>query len=304
MSANSHIRFITQEELNKESWNRCVHSSHNELIYGHTEYLDHMAKHWDGLVLNDYEAVMPLTWNMKWGIKYLYQPPLTPQLGIFSENIISAELVGAFLERIPKEFRFAEIFLNYANPYHQLKAQDNFVLDLGNPHPEISNLYKQDLLKNLKRASKHELIYKEYNDLDKALALHQHQYKERTAHVKDSDYERFRNLCHFLGDRGSVIMRSITGDDHELLALALLLRSSKRLYFMESTTLAKGRELQANHFLVDAVLREYSGQDLLFDFVGSSIPGIAHFYKNYGAENQPSYFYYLNKLPWWLRAFK
>ena len=50
-----------------------------------------MARHWDGLILNDYEAVMPVTWNQKWGIKYLHQPALTPQLGIFSSQIISQE---------------------------------------------------------------------------------------------------------------------------------------------------------------------------------------------------------------------
>jgi hypothetical protein len=86
--------------------------------------------------------------------------------------------------------------------------------------------------------------------------------------------------------------------------VALILRSKGRLYLLESTTLPKGRELQANHFLVDAVIREFASQQLIFDFVGSTIPGIAHFYKNFGAVNQPYYFFYLNKLPWPLRFLK
>jgi len=304
MNANDHIRYIRQEEINKESWNDCLSSSRNELIYGYTDYLDHMARNWDGLVLNDYEAVMPLTWNEKWGIKYLYQPPLTPQLGIFSRLEITRDHMNSFLKSIPKEFRFAEIFLNYANPHPKMKLQDNFVLDLQKPYPEIAKGYKADLLKNLKRASRQEFIYEEYRELDNALALHQYQYGERTAHVKKTDYERFRNLCHRLHNQGSSIIKSIRLKNDELMALALVLRTKNRLYLLESTTLPKGRDLQANHFLLDALIREFAGQQLIFDFVGSTIPGIAHFYKNFGAINQPYYFYYLNELPWPVRVLK
>ena len=32
---------------------------------------------WDALVLDDYAAVMPLTWRRKYGTRYLYQPAFT-----------------------------------------------------------------------------------------------------------------------------------------------------------------------------------------------------------------------------------
>ncbi len=54
-----------------------------------------MAKQWDALVWNDYEAVMPLTWNRKYGIAYLYQPFLTAQLGVFG-NDITPQITGSF----------------------------------------------------------------------------------------------------------------------------------------------------------------------------------------------------------------
>lgn len=304
MKSNSHIRYIPRLEINTDAWNTCLECSQNELIYGHAEYLDHMAKNWDALVLNEYEAVMPLTWNSKWGIKYLYQPPLTPQLGLFSVSGLTIELVSAFVDAIPKEYKFSEIFLNYANSESRLLPHDNFILDLRRSYSEISASYKQDLLKNLKRSVKHKFIYEEFKDLDRALDLHQHRYQERTAHVKKPDYERFRHLCHLLRAKGSILLRSISLNNQELLALALVLRSQKRLYLLESTTLQNGRECQANHFLLDAIIREFASQDLIFDFVGSSIPGIAHFYKNYGAVNQPYFFYYMNQLPWPLRLFK
>ena len=63
------------------------------------------------LCLNDYEAVMPLTWNKKYGFYYLYQPAFTASLGVFGKNI-DEQLVEEFLEAIPAKFKLIEISLN------------------------------------------------------------------------------------------------------------------------------------------------------------------------------------------------
>ena len=79
MSDPLHIQYLSHDEIDKPKWDRCIDEAPNGLIYSYSFYLDHMAKHWDGLVLskgphsdNDYEAVMPLTWNKKYGLHYLY----------------------------------------------------------------------------------------------------------------------------------------------------------------------------------------------------------------------------------------
>jgi hypothetical protein len=55
--------------------------------------------------------------------------------------------------------------------------------------------------------------------------------------------------------------------------------------------------MQANHFLLDAIINEFAGKNIVLDFVGSDIPGIAHFYKNFGFHNQPYFFYKFKNLP-------
>ena len=79
------IRYLRHEEIDKEKWDRCIDNAPNGLIYAYSYYLDAMSTHWDGIVSGDYQSVFPLTWNKKYGIKYLYQPFLTAQLGIFGE---------------------------------------------------------------------------------------------------------------------------------------------------------------------------------------------------------------------------
>ncbi|HSQ44739.1 MAG TPA: hypothetical protein VLM16_07060, partial [Ginsengibacter sp.] len=77
------ISYLPQANIDKQKWDRCIDAAPNGLIYAYSFYLDAMSKNWDALILNDYEIVMPLTWNKKYGVYYLYQPFFTKALGIF-----------------------------------------------------------------------------------------------------------------------------------------------------------------------------------------------------------------------------
>ncbi|HRF18349.1 MAG TPA: hypothetical protein PK977_09275 [Chitinophagaceae bacterium] len=65
MGEQYNIRYLTHREIDKAKWDYRVSSSSNGLIYAYSYYLDTMSKNWDALVLNDYEAIMPLVWNKK-----------------------------------------------------------------------------------------------------------------------------------------------------------------------------------------------------------------------------------------------
>jgi hypothetical protein len=304
MSDIYHIKYVKRESIDAVKWDSCIDNARNGLIYAYSLYLDNMATHWDALVLNDYESVMPLTWNKKWGIKYLHQPALTPQLGIYSATNISETLVDAFIKKIKSHFEFAEIFFNYDNPHPEFEMHDNYILHLDRSYEEICSFYEKDLEKNLKRASRFHFVYTSTYNLDKALLLHQEHYKDRTPHMRDGDYANFQKLCTKLVQTGEAMIRAILDEENELLSISLLLQKKDRLYLIESTTTEKGRKMQANHFLLDAIINEFAGKKITLDFVGSDIPGIAHFYKNFGSHNQAYFFYRFNNLPWFAKLFK
>ena len=83
MTEANQLYYIPQKQIDKKKWDHCIESAENGLIYGYSFYLDHMAGQWDGIVLGDYQAVMPLPWKKKFGIKYIYQPFLVAQGGVF-----------------------------------------------------------------------------------------------------------------------------------------------------------------------------------------------------------------------------
>jgi hypothetical protein len=260
------------------------------LIYGTTPVLDHFASGWKALIQGDYEAVMPLTWRKKFGISYLFQPAFLQQLGVFGDT----SRVHDFLESARSLFRFGEINLNFSNLDGACKAKSNYTLAMSEPYDPISSGYTALHKKNLKRAFNAGLNYKNTSEIAKNVTLSYRLYGNRITGVGSADYEKIAGYAAKYSD--SVIAREVWSED-ELQASCVCLKDHRRIYFVISSVTDKGRKNQANHFLVDNLVREYSGSGLTLDFEGSDLPGVAAFYQGFGAVDQPYCFHRWNSLP-------
>jgi hypothetical protein len=56
--------------------------------------------------------------------------------------------------------------------------------------------------------------------------------------------------------------------------------------------------------LIDTYIGQNAGKEMTLDFEGSNIPGIARFYKGFGALPQTYYSLHQNRLPKLLQIFK
>ncbi len=299
---SSSVEIILSHKINKSKWDACIHNSSNGLIYATSVYLDHMTDDWHGIIVNDYDCVMPLPWRRKFGIKYCYHVPFIQQLGWFKQLQINDELL--LFEKMFHFLKYGDYYFNFQNTdVANTLLCSNYVLDLSQQYNIISQGYNTDLINNLKKAYRQELIYST-GDYNAAIDLYKNLYQQRTPHVSDKDLENFRSLCGNLFQSKSVIVRNASNTKNELLATALLLRDEKRLYNMMNSITPEGRKKEANHFLFDSIFKEFAGSNLLFDFEGSDIPGIKSFYKKFGSVNQPYYKLHFNHLPFPLNILK
>ena len=305
MPSTGHIAYFRRREIDIARWDQCILASLSPLIYGRAFYLDEMAAgQWDALVLDDYEAVMPLTWRSKFGIRYLYQPAFTQQTGIFSPAPVNPALVESFLRQLAVHFRFAEIYLNYTNAHPGLNPHANFTLDLNAHYSHLCARYKKDLTRNLHLSSRTRLTYITDFDLPTALRDFRREYTSRLPSVIDADYRRFETLCLRLRKQDQLLTRAVLDEREQPLCSAVFLRDTRRFYLLHSTTLPAGRTAEANHYLLDQFIREWAGSPMILDFEGSDHPGIAHFYRNFGGVDQPYFFYRRNRLRWPVRWLK
>lgn len=302
----AHISIIPAAEINYTKWDACIHANSNGLIYATSQFQNILSKNWHALIINNYEAVMPLPWKKKWGIRYCYQPPFMQQLGLIGNlSKIDVKQVAA---AIGSFVQYGEWAVNFNNRHlthsFQYKELNNLVLDLSVGYDKIYQQYKKDLINNLRKAAKLQFNYVSSNNVTRAVDLYEAYYAGRTEHVLKQDYKHFKTLCHQLHKQNKCLVREVHNSKGDLLSIALLLMDGKRLYNMMNTTTAEGRSTEANHFLIDAIVQEFSNQKLLFDFEGSDIPGVKKFYEKFGASNQPYYLLHHNNLPGPLRLLK
>lgn len=301
---NLHINYVAHQDVDKAKWDATIEQSPNGLIYASSAFLDNMSPGWDALVAGDYDFIFPVTWRSKMGIKYVCQPAFTQQLGMFCKKETGAEVLPDFLIRLSTRFRLIEIFLNYQNVMGDNVAHHNFILPLTSSYENIASSYKQDLLKNLKRCGKYDMRYRPSETATPAIQLFQETYQQRMG-AKDDDYKKFDSCIQQLMQQGRAFVRNVFSPAGELLACGVFAKDHRRIYNLASTTLPNGRMMEANHFLFDQLIQEFAGSGLTLDFEGSDQPGIARFYRKFGAIDQPYYFWKTNRLPaiirWWKR---
>jgi hypothetical protein len=122
-------------------------------------------------------------------------------------------------------------------------------------------------------------------------------------HLKDEHYAAFKKICETKSSY-QVVCREAVDANNNTMSIALLLCDGRRLYNLMDTTTNGGRKAQANHFLIDSIIKEFAESKLLLDFEGSDLAGVKTFYESFGARNQPYYSIRYNNLAWPLRLFK
>ncbi len=298
------IKYLKHTEINKSKWDECVLTSSNSLIFAYSFYLDIMAPNWNAIVINDYEFVLPLPIKKKWGFKYFYIPPFTPQLGLFGEN--PSLNIDKVLLLLKSEVRYGDIFFNYANKIslNLVKQRINFILPLKDKYESIFGYYSADLKRILRKQVKNKIQYSMQNNIEYTVKLYRKYYAYRTPHLSDNDYKKFIAMCKLLHTKNKCFTRSMCACDGSILCSIICLVDGKRIYTIMNPSTALGRKKEAATFLFDELIKEFSGTDKVLDFVGSDLPGVNFLLAKYCPIDEPVFFYHYNHLPYPIRYFK
>jgi len=302
------IKYLKHKKIDVIKWDNCIEQSPNGLVYPYSFFLNAMAgKKWDALVLGDYEAVFPLVWNRKFFIKYLYQPYFCQQLGLFSENQISENLLTDFINKIPSKFLYWNFHLNYQNKYFSPSVRfinrTSFCINLNQEYTEIYDHYNADAKKNLAKSMIQGYSYQKNIDIKTVsdcffAAYGQHYPKAEALKLKISKCatEAIKQKKGF--------NRAVQGNDGSLWCAGFFFVSNNRIHYAMAAPTEEGKKFGATHILIDEVLKEFSNKNMIFDFEGSDIKSVAYFYSKFGSVSSNYLQIIKNKLPWWLKFLK
>jgi hypothetical protein len=273
------IKLLIHNKIDREGWDNCIRNAVFETIYPYSWYLDLVSPGWEALVLDDYRAVMPLTWTKKLGFRLLLQPILAQQLGVFSMNPLESGLLHEFLQSIPSRFRYIDICLNRENPEIPEKwksfERQNYELDLSGPEDS----YHNNTRRNLQKGQSQDFEFRSIS-VREYLYLKFHGMKDARPRVRWSYLE---NLFGGLLRLGKADVFGLFQGDY-LQAAAILGYAESRTIYLNGCNSDAGKENRAMFVLMDRLISQSRGAGRIFDFEGSNIPGVARFYEGFGGK--------------------
>lgn len=287
-----------------ERWDRTIAASRAETLYPYSWYLDQVAEHWSALVMGNYRFLMPLVWKRKLGIPLIYQPFYTQQLGIFSEEVVDPLVASRFIDRIPSRFRWARINFNARNlvaeaPRRAVTDRTNYILPLKNSYDQIRAGYSTNAKRNLKKGDGLPPPFQnELTCRDLVAFKRKHDVMPRT----EKQYVWLTHLLENLVRRKAGLILS-AGRGQELNAAAFIAFSRRRAIYLLSVSSESGKEQRSMFRIVDTLIREHAGSELILDFEGSNIPSVARFFAGFGARPETYQSVGFRKFPFsWIKT--
>lgn len=302
------IQHLQRKEIDDNKWNACVQQAVNGYPYAFTWYLDCVSENWDGLVRNDYDAVFPLVWNRRFLIHYLYQPMFTQQLGVFSKNVLDEKSLNDFLNAIPARYRFIEINVNYQNsvrhPAFEIIPRTNSYLELHSSYEELYQAYHENTKRNVQKALKNNLHVSGNLKAEAVIEFFKTNSGIKIPELGEYHYEHLKELIAAFMQRKMGKLVGVQDASENLFAAGFFILTENKIINLLPSTGEDGKNNGAGFLMIDSLIREFSGTSKTLDFEGSMIPGIARFYKSFGATEQTYWRLRRNNLPWLVKWMK
>lgn len=279
------IKCISRSHLDIDKYDNCIATSLQCRVYAYSWFLDTVSTVWDVLVLNDYEVVMPLPNRKKFGIQYVYPPILSQQLGLFSKNEIAEETFQKFIKAIPKKIKKISLPFNAENKFNSplFSKRKNYIIRLNKPYESIYKDYSKLRKRSLKKAISFNLSIKENDTFALIFELSKNDIAERT-NLTASDYETINNLFETAVTKKIANVLGVYDSEENYCGGVVFLINNKRIYSLFLASTEEGKINNAITFANNYIIEKYSNSDYIFDFEGSSIPGIEQFFLSFGAE--------------------
>jgi hypothetical protein len=286
------MKLIRHSEIDLSKWDNAIENSDHPLVFAQSFYLNAVCPDWKLIADKDLKTFMPVTEAKKFGIKYLIQPPFTPQLGVYGKT--NEKTFHEFFDVLRSQYKFISIELNSGNnSFHSGKSKKTFVIDLEKELQFNSNT-KRNISKAIKANLKVEVIPDEQIlTLSRKLVdpFLKDKLKLPAKHIKI-----FSQLISNALEANKIKCLVTKDESGEIHAIAHFIFNSKHAVYLKGTSFEK--EKGSMHLLMDAAIKMFRKEKLKnFDFGGGQIASLAQFYSGFGAEEVEYKIYFYNKLP-------
>ena len=280
----TNIRIINNNNIELDKWDNLVHRFAQGLPYAQSWYLNAVCENWKIIVYKDYEAGFAFQINKKLALPYSLQPFLTQQIGFLGEDIT---IFNQFLKEIEQKVFYYQYQLNHFNNLDKSlninTNKINYELNLNQTYTEFYKGYKTNTKRNLKKANKHSISIQTISSLSSEDLDFIETYNKLS--FRDKEMLKLKQLIQNASKHQQLLVYKALYKD-EIISEIIFIKNKLRAVYLVAVSNDNGLKLKANFSLVDAFIKQNAETDIILDFEGSMIDGIARFYAGFGASKK------------------
>lgn len=286
------IQFVNAEHIDPKRWDDAIYSSQFPSIFATYQFLSLSCKTWGALIDETYQTLIPLPYNVKFGVHYIYTPPFISRLGVFSKRGIKQEEIQHFLNQIPSKFVLKELILNQSNDLDTGTLFTSFELSLDSSFETLFSSFSSNTKRNIKDAETKGLTYSDHVEIEEVIQLFkQNRGKELSKKIPQNHYDILITLAKLAEQNDLLDKVAVRNSQGVLIAAALFLKDQDRIWFWFSGRNNEYADQKGMFFLMNEYLKQHSNQKVILDFNGSNNPNIARFYAGFGSQKYTYPFY-------------
>ncbi|MEM7109654.1 MAG: hypothetical protein AAF519_15625 [Bacteroidota bacterium] len=232
---------------------------------------------------------MPLLTKSKAFIYIHPRPVLAQVLGVFYHQDHPPDW-----SQIDTYIRRKFVLFQYPLPVHHSTStllkrnkQLNFILPLNAVYEDLYRNFRRDRKARIRQSNREKLLIENCQDPDDLLRLFTKYVSGKIiGGVDPATIDKMRKIISGSLEQRDGFLYKIRGNNAEPLAVAFFIKFRKRLIYMYNASSQEGRRKNATTAILNEVIRAHSGSDLILDFEGSPVKGIADFYASFGAQTE------------------
>ncbi|MBP1164281.1 hypothetical protein JOE44_001165 [Chryseobacterium sp. PvR013] len=277
------IRRLKYHEIDFVKYTQCLENSEQRKYSATKDFLDTTSTMpWEILVYKDYEAVMPVPFIRKYGMKIVHNPKLCQQLGVFSgkDNV---DLNEAFLEYLEKNYMIRAYPFNDLNQLRsKMRIKKNFLL-YPNTYEKVYAGYSP---KRKRKLRLDEAVLKESEiktiPYDKAKTF----IEANTIGLnKDHDLSEFMRIFENFYQLGYLKFTAFYYQ-HKIVNMIATYSDGNMVALLGNFNDKDYVKLSGASVLIDHVIKE-NIETCVFDFEGGELPNIEEFFRGFRPELRP-----------------
>jgi len=299
--------FVKNKKIDYKKWDNTISKSYNGNVYAYSWYLDIVCE-WNAIITPDYKYIMPLPVKTKFFIKYTYTPVLIQQLGIFSENEITNEILSSFLYTAQKKYKYFNIKFNKYINVNKLNINKTenitYELDLIQNYNDISKKYSTNTKRNLKKAEKNNLTISKSITIKQITNLLEQNLATKIRELNNDIINKIKFIISQSSQKKIGELIGVYDKYNNLISAAFFITSHNKTIMLILATSEESKQTGANFKLIDYFIKQNSNKHLTLDFEGSNIKTLARFYASFGAKKFKYYTIKYNNLPFIIQLLK